>query len=148
MESDFSDLKLTSKLAANRLDTLQKEYDSHLARCDRELFKINSEHSKLQEHNEDLEKEVTILEAKLSDKTRALEKLEKVQDELETKMSAISSHEVLDKYASEKTSDLLLENEELKKDNRLLKVEVRLSKFLFPTYFYIIFLKKKIKFLF
>jgi len=127
LESDFSDLKLTSKLAANRLDTLQKEYDSHLARCDRELFKINSEHSKLQEHNEDLEKEVTILEAKLSDKTRALEKLEKVQDELETKMSAISSHEVLDKYASEKTSDLLLENEELKKDNRLLKVEVRLS---------------------
>ena len=148
MESDFSDLKLTSKLAANRLDTLQKEYDSHLARCDRELFKINSEHSKLQEHNEDLEKEVTILEAKLSDKTRALEKLEKVQDELEAKMSAMSSHEVLDKYASEKTSDLLLENEELKKDNRLLKVEVRLSKFLFPTYFYIIFLKKKIKFLF
>jgi len=127
LESDFSDLKLTSKLAANRLDTLQKEYDSHLARCDRELFKINSEHSKLQEHNEDLEKEVTILEAKLSDKTRALEKLEKVQDELETKMSAISSQKVLDKYASEKTSDLLLENEELKKDNRLLKVEVRLS---------------------
>merc|ERR1712141_526130 len=73
LESDFSDLKLTSKLAANRLDTLQKEYDSHLARCDRELLKINSEHSKLQEHNEDLEKEVTILEAKLSDKTRALE---------------------------------------------------------------------------
>ena len=129
MESDFSDLKLTSKLAANRLDTLQKEYDQHLSRCDGELVKISSENSKLQGQNEDLEKEVTILEAKLSDKTRALEKLEKVQDELEIKMSKISSHEVLDKYATEKTNDLLLEIEELKKDNRLLKVEVRLSKF-------------------
>lgn len=93
------------------------------------MVKITSENSKLQGQNEDLEKEVTILEAKLSDKTRALEKLEKVQDELETKMSKISSHEVLDKYATEKTNDLLLEIEELKKDNRLLKVEVRLSKF-------------------
>ena len=27
LESDFSDLKLTSKLAANRLDTLQKEIE-------------------------------------------------------------------------------------------------------------------------
>ena len=96
---------------------------------DGELVKITSENSKLQGQNEDLEKEVTILEAKLSDKTRALEKLEKVQDELEIKMSKISSHEVLDKYATEKTNDLLLEIEELKKDNRLLKVEVRLSKF-------------------
>ena len=124
----MSDLKLTSKLTANRFDTLQKEYDQHLARCDGELVKLHSENSKLQQRNDDLEKEATILEAKLSDKTKALEKLEKVQDELESKMSKISSCEVLDSYAKEKSTDLLLENEELKKDNRLLKVEVRLSK--------------------
>ena len=126
-ESELSDVKLTLKLTANKLHSLQKEYDQHLARCDGELVKLNSENSRLLQRNEDLEKEATILEAKLSDKSRALEKLEKVQDELENKMSQISSSEVLDSYAREKSTDLLNEIEELKKDNRLLKVEVRLG---------------------
>ena len=55
LESDLSDIKLTSKLTANRLDSLQKEYDQHISRCDKELVKINAENLKLQETNETLE---------------------------------------------------------------------------------------------
>ena len=65
LESDLSDIKLTSKLTANRLDSLQKEYDQHMSRCDAELVKINAENMKLQGTNETLEKNVSLLEAKL-----------------------------------------------------------------------------------
>ena len=124
LESELSDLKLTSKLSANRLDALQKEYDQHLARCDGQLVKINSENSKLQEKNEDLLKENSILEAKLKDKTKALHTLEKMQETIESK---IPSKESFDAYAEEKTDELIKELDEVKKDNRLLKVEVRLN---------------------
>lgn len=124
LESELSDLRLTSKLTANRLDTLQKEYDEHLARCDAELVKISSENARMQDKNRDLEKEIALLEAKLKDKSKALLKLEKVQESLEAK---IPSKETFDAYANSKVNDLLAEIEELKKDNRLMKVEVRMG---------------------
>ena len=77
LESDLSDIKLTSKLTANRLDSLQKEYDQHLSRCDAQLVKLNGENSKLRVANEGLENNVSILEAKLKEKTDALAKLER-----------------------------------------------------------------------
>ena len=124
LESEFSDLKLTSKLTANRFDSLQKEYDGHLARCDGELVKLSSENSKMNQKNEDLIKENSILEAKLKDKTKALDALEKMQESLESKIPTKESFEA---YADEKVDELNNEIEELKKDKSLLKVEVRLA---------------------
>lgn len=124
LESDFSDLKLTSKLTANRLDSLQKEYDGHLARCDGELVKINSENAKLSDKNDDLERQIELMKAKLKDKEVALNKLEKVQESLEAK---IPTKETMDAYANTRVSDLLAEMEKLKEDNRILKVDVRLG---------------------
>ena len=124
LESELSDLKLTSKLTANRFDSLQKEYDGHLARCDGELVKLSSENSKMNQKNEDLIKENSILEAKLKDKTRALDALEKMQESLESKIPTKESFEA---YADEKVDELNKEIEELKKDKSLLKVEVRLA---------------------
>ena len=124
LESELSDLKLTSKLTANRFDSLQKEYDGHLARCDGELVKLSSENSKMNQKNEDLIKENSILEAKLKDKTKALDALEKMQESLESKIPTKESFEA---YADEKVDELNKELEELKKDKSLLKVEVRLA---------------------
>jgi len=124
LESDLSDIKLTSKLTANRLDSLQKEYDQHMSRCDAELVKINAENMKLQGTNETLEKNVSLLEAKLKEKADQLEKLEQVQENLEAK---IPSKETLDALAEEKMTELKAELEKVKEDNRLLKVDVRLS---------------------
>merc|ERR1712051_947762 len=123
-ESELSDIKLTAKLTANRLDSLQKEYDQHLSRCDAQLVKINGEKSKLQESNETLENNVSVLEAKLKDKTNQLEKLEKIQLNLEAK---IPTKETLEAYSNEKVTDLMAELEKVKEDNRILKVDVRLS---------------------
>jgi len=123
-ESELSDIKLTAKLTANRLDSLQKEYDQHLSRCDAQLVKSNGEKSKLQESNETLENSVSVLEAKLKDKTNQLEKLEKIQLNLEAK---IPTKETLEAYSSEKVTDLMAELEKVKEDNRILKVDVRLS---------------------
>ena len=124
LESEHSDLKLTSKLTANRFDTLQKEYDEHLSRCDGLMVKLNSEKSKLNAKNEELHQENLILEAKLKDMTKNLQTLEKMQESLESK---IPTKESLEAYAEDKTNDLIMELEEVKKDNRLLKVDVRLS---------------------
>jgi len=123
-ESELSDIKLTAKLTANRLDSLQKEYDQHLSRCDAQLVKSNGEKSKLQESNETLENSVSVLEAKLKDKTNQLEKLEKIQLNLEAK---IPTKETLEAYSNEKVTDLMAELEKVKEDNRILKVDVRLS---------------------
>jgi len=123
-ESELSDIKLTAKLTANRMDSLQKEYDQHLSRCDAQLVKSNGEKSKLQESNETLENSVSVLEAKLKDKTNQLEKLEKIQLNLEAK---IPTKETLEAYSSEKVTDLMAELEKVKEDNRILKVDVRLS---------------------
>merc|ERR1712051_1086026 len=123
-ESELSDIKLTAKLTANRLDSLQKEYDQHLSRCDAQLVKINGEKSKLQESNETLENNVSVLEAKLKDKTNQLEKLEKIQLNLEAK---IPTKETLEAYSNEKVTDLMAGLEKVKEDNRILKVDVRLS---------------------
>lgn len=123
-ESELSDIKLTAKLTANRLDSLQKEYDQHLSRCDAQLVKSNGEKSKLQESNETLENNVSVLEAKLKDKTNQLEKLEKIQLNLEAKMP---TKETLEAYSNEKVTDLMAELEKVKEDNRILKVDVRLS---------------------
>jgi len=123
-ESELSDIKLTAKLTANRLDSLQKEYDQHLSRCDAQLVKSNGAKSKLQESNETLENSVSVLEAKLKDKTNQLEKLEKIQLNLEAK---IPTKETLEAYSNEKVTDLMAELEKVKEDNRILKVDVRLS---------------------
>lgn len=123
-ESELSDIKLTAKLTANRLDSVQKEYDQHLSRCDAELVKLNGEKSKLQESNESLENNVSLLETKLKDKSKQLEKLEKIQENLEAK---IPTKETMEAYSNEKMTDLKAELEKVKEDNRLLKVDVRLS---------------------
>ena len=124
LESDLDDIKLTSKLTANRLDSLQKEYDQHLSRCDAQLVKLNGDNSKLREANEGLENKVSILETKLKDKTDALVKLEKIQESLEAK---IPTKETLEDYTNEKVTDLTEKMEKANEDNRILKVEVRMS---------------------
>ena len=125
LQSDLADIKLTAKLTANRLDSLQKEYDEHLARCDGELVRISSENVKVQVRNDDLEQHVAVLEAKLKDKDNALEKLEKMQEALEAK---IPTKDTLKAYANEKVEELQKELKQLKEDNRILKVDVRLGK--------------------
>ena len=88
------------------------------------MVKLNSEKSKLNAKNEELHQENLILEAKLKDMTKNLQTLEKMQESLESK---IPTKESLEAYAEDKTNDLIMELEEVKKDNRLLKVDVRLS---------------------
>ena len=73
----------------------------------------------MQESNETLENSVSVLEAKLKDKTNQLEKLEKIQLNLEAK---IPTKETLEAYSSEKVTDLMAELEKVKEDNRILKV--------------------------
>ena len=58
------------------------------------------------------------------EKADQLEKLEQVQENLEAK---IPSKETLDALAEEKMTELKAELEKVKEDNRLLKVDVRLS---------------------
>ena len=60
----------------------------------------------------------------LIEKADQLEKLEQVQENLEAK---IPSKETLDALAEEKMTELKAELEKVKEDNRLLKVDVRLS---------------------
>ena len=60
----------------------------------------------------------------LIEKADQLEKLEQVQENLEAK---IPSKETLDALAEEKMTELKEELEKVKEDNRLLKVDVRLS---------------------
>ncbi len=124
LESDLNDLTLTSKLTANRFDSLQKEYDQHLARCDGELVRIRSENEKLSDKNESFDRQLQLLQAKLKDKDEALVKLEKIQEDLEAK---IPSKATLDAYASKKVTDIETELEKVKEDNRILKVDLRLS---------------------
>ena len=73
----------------------------------------------MQESNETLENNVSVLEAKLKDKTNQLEKLEKIQLNLEAK---IPTKETLEAYSNEKVTDLMAELEKVKEDNRILKV--------------------------
>ena len=67
---------------------------------------------------------MSVLEAKLKDKTNQLEKLEKIQLNLEAK---IPTKETLEAYSNEKVTDLMAELEKVKEDNRILKV---------PKYFF------------
>ena len=62
---------------------------------------------------------MSVLEAKLKDKTNQLEKLEKIQLNLEAK---IPTKETLEAYSNEKVTDLMAELEKVKEDNRILKV--------------------------
>jgi chromosome segregation ATPase len=128
LEDDLSQLRLEAKTYSKRLESLQQDYEAHLARCDSRLLDLTSENSKLREENDGLENRVMTLEAKLEAKARALEKLEDVQSELEKK---IPSKDSLDAYAEKKTNDknaaIQKENEELSNDLRYAKIEVRLA---------------------
>ena len=118
-DRNLSKLKLLNFIFFSNFFAVQKEYDQHISRCDAQLVKINGEKSKLQESNETLENNVSVLEAKLKDKTNQLEKLEKIQLNLEAK---IPTKETLEAYSNEKVTDLMAELEKVKEDNRILKV--------------------------
>ena len=69
---------------------------------------------------------MSVLEAKLKDKTNQLEKLEKIQLNLEAK---IPTKETLEAYSNEKVTDLMAELEKVKEDNRILKVHKYFQEF-------------------
>ena len=101
---------------------LKKEFENHRSKCDRHLIAANSQNEKLITANE-------ILQEKLNGKDKKLIDLAQVLKKLEDKIPGVESIEATEKVPllEKKLNESEETIEQLKSDNRLQKVEIRLA---------------------